>query len=82
MGTDHEQAESLDLLGDKGLSPLRQKGLVVVIDAAGGIAINSAIVRMVANDFRDRRGQTTNVRGRWNCGAERDCPRCGGKGWL
>ncbi len=40
------------MLGEKGLSPLRKEGLVVVIDAGGRIAMNSAIVRIVTNDLR------------------------------
>ena len=51
-GTDHECPGPLVLLGRKGLSPLRQEGLVVVIDAGGRIAMNSAIVRIVTKDFR------------------------------
>ena len=40
------------MLGGKGLPPLRQEGLDVVIDAARMIASNSAIVRIVTNDVR------------------------------
>ena len=70
------------LLGEEGLSPLRKTGLFVVIDATGMIAMNSAIVWIVTNDARDRRGQTMNDRGRWRCWVKRVCPRCDSKGWL
>ena len=81
-GTDHECPRLVALLGEKGLSPLRKAGLVVVINATGMIAMNSAIVRIVTNDLRDRRGQTTNARGWWRCWARRVCPRCGKRGCL
>jgi hypothetical protein len=81
-GTDHEWPGPLALLGEEGLSPLRQAGLVVLIDANGMIAMKSAIAWIVTNDARDRRGQTTNARGWWRCGARRVCPRCGKQGWL
>jgi hypothetical protein len=81
-GTDHECLRLVALLGEEGLSLLRQEGLVVVIGAAGMFAMNSAIVRIATNESRDRRGQTTNARGWWRCWARRVCPRCGKRGWL
>jgi hypothetical protein len=53
----------LALVGGEGLSLLRRYGLVVVIDEAGVIAVNSLIVPIVANESGGRGGQSGNTRG-------------------
>ena len=50
-------------MGGEGLSLLRRYGLVVVIDEAGVIAVNSLIVPIVANESGGRGGQSGNTRG-------------------